>query len=151
MSKGLQVALIAAIVLLALSVAALGAYLFLSRGARPSDHKAVQSETTSSAKVAEGVFFKTKNFVTNLADSDRLRYVDATVALAVKDEAALEVAKTIEPQIRDTVLGQLRQRTAAELSGPAGKDKVAEALSAAISELLPGQLLKVYVTDLTVQ
>lgn len=151
MSRGLQIALVASTLLLVVAVGGIAAYLFLySPGvaANPS-HDAQAAEATKAD--AEAFYFKPKNFVTDLADKDRLRYVDLTIALAMKDEAAVEVAKKIEPQIRDKVLQQVRQQVAADFAGSAGKASLAETLQTALSELLKGQLVKVYVTDLVVQ
>lgn len=155
MSKGMQMALIASILVLALGVAGLAAYVFLRpAGAQvaataPAAQK--QSADTAAADAHGAVFFKTKNFTTDLADKDRLRYADVTVALAMKDEVALTAAKNAEPQIRDVILGQIRTRTAADLAGPAGKEKLAEALQKALSDLLKDQFKKLYVTDLVIQ
>jgi flagellar basal body-associated protein FliL len=151
MSRGLQIALVASILVLAVAVAGLGAFLFLKSGAPSNGGEQAAETKAAKAAATEVVFFKTKNFVTDLADKDRLRYADVTLALAMKDEASLDIAKKAEPQIRDIVLGQLRIRVAADLAGSTGKEKLSEALQAALGELLKNSLVKVYVTDLIVQ
>lgn len=154
MNRGMQMALVAAILVLALGVAGLAAYVFLQpAGARGTVAKPAEAQNSSDAAgtAAESFFFKTKNFTTDLADKDRLRYADVTVALAMKDQAAVEAAKSAEPQIRDVILSQIRTRVAADLAGPAGKDKLAESLQKALSDLLKAQFKKVYVTDLVIQ
>jgi flagellar basal body-associated protein FliL len=147
MSKRFQIALVVSMLALALAVAGLGAFLFLRPGTAAAPSAPAQTPVTVDAMV----FFKTKNFVTNLADTDRPRFVDATVALALRDDVALENAKKIEPQVRDIVLGYLRLRTAADLAGAAGKEKLGTALQTGLNDVLKGQLIKVYITDLTVQ
>lgn len=151
MSRGLQIALVSSILLLALGVAGLGAYVFLGPGAAGSATQATAKAESEPAADAAAVFFKTKNFVTDLADKDRLRYVDVTVALAVKDDIALDAVKKMEPQVRDIILAQLRSRLSADLAGAAGKERLAETLTAGLSEALKGKLVKVYVTDLIIQ
>ncbi|MDF2627619.1 MAG: fliL [Symbiobacteriaceae bacterium] len=153
MSRGLQIALIASVLLLALGVGGIGAYLFLFQPApaAASTETHTEEEKTEAAHVEEGHYFTTKNFVTDLADKDRLRYVDLTIALGMKDEAALEAAKGIEPQIRDLVLHQLRQQKAADFAGAEGKTRLAETLQTGLGEVLKGYLTRVYVTDLVVQ
>lgn len=152
MSRGLQIALVSSILLLALGVAGLGAYVFLGPGPTASTAQpAAANADTSDGAEATAVFFKTKNFVTDLADKDRLRYVDVTVALAIKDEVALEAVKKLEPQIRDIILSQLRVRVSADLAGAVGKEKLAETLQTGLTELLKSRLVKVYVTDLIIQ
>lgn len=151
MSRGLQIALVASTLVLVVAVGGIAAYLFLyspGAGANQS-HDAETAEATKTE--AEVFYYKPKNFLTDLADKERLRYVDLTIALAMKDEAAVEVAKKIEPQIRDTVLHHVRQQVAANFAGAAGKAWLAETLQTGLSELLKGQLVKVYVTDLVVQ
>lgn len=152
MSRGLQIALVASIILLAAAVAGLGAYLFLApASARGGEETPAPAVEAPKAAAVEANFFKTKNFVTDLADVDRLRYVDLTIALALKDAESLEVAKKMEPQIRDTVLTQVRRRVAAELAGAEGKARLADLLQTGLEELLKGRLSKVYITDLVVQ
>ncbi len=149
MSRGLLIALVASILVLALGVAGLGAYVFL----KPSGSAAV-AETSSSKDVAKTTpleFLKLKNFVTDLADKDRLRYIDVTIALAVVDVKALEEAKKKEPQIRAMILSQLRERTSADLAGARGKDRLAEALNGPLAALLGDVFKGIYITDLVVQ
>lgn len=147
MSKGLTITLVASVLVLALGVAGLAAWVFLKQPAiaapapSPAGH-AIEPEVT---------FFKLKNFVTDLADKDRLRYVDVTISLALIDSKALETAKKNEPQIRDAILSQLRINLAVDLAGAAGKDKLAEELAKAVVPILKKQLTKVYITDLVVQ
>lgn len=150
MNRGLLIGLVAAVLLLAVGVAGLGAYVFLGSGARSGEADAAGT-SGDQATMESVVFFETKNFVTDLADKERLRYVDVTISLAVKDEAALEETQNLEPQIRDIVLGQLRQRTATELAGTAGKEQLAEALQTALQALLKDRLVRVYITDLVIQ
>lgn len=150
MNRGLVIALVAAVLVLALGQIGLGAWVFLGPG-----RTAVPPQEETTAEILPGsedtVFFETDNFVTDLADKDRLRYVDVSVSLAMRNERALETAKQLEPQIRDAILGQLRLRTAPELAGSAGKDDLSAALQSALSNLLGDGLVKVYITDLVIQ
>jgi flagellar basal body-associated protein FliL len=152
-SRGLTIALVASILVLALSVGGLAAYVFFRQPAvTMAATEGVMSEKKGGSDEADaGAFLKLKNFVTDLADKDRLRYVDVSISLGLKDEKAVEEAKKIEPAIRDHILGQLRKMTSAELAGAQGKEKLAETLQKGLSELMRGQLKAVYVTDLVVQ
>lgn len=153
MSRGLTIALVVSIMVLALGVAGLAAYVFLRPAAlpqttvasKPADHEEPDENESELA------FLSLKNFVTDLSDKDRLRYVDVTVTLAISNPVALEEAKKKDPQIRDTVLGLLRSRVAADLLGAAGKDRLAEELAKALQPVLKKSLKKVYITDMVVQ
>lgn len=150
MNRGLVIGLVAAVLVLALGLTGLGAYVLLGPE-RTASQTEPAADTADSAATTDVVFFETDHFVTDLADKDRLRYVDVTVSLAMRDDDALEEAQQLEPQIRDTILGQLRLRTASELAGSAGKDDLATALKNALVNLLGDGLVKVYITDLVVQ
>jgi len=149
MSRPLVIALVASILVLALGVAGIGAYVFL-KPSGPAAAVAVSSGKEAT-KTAPLEFLKLKNFVTDLADKDRLRYVDVTIAIAVVDAKALEDTKKRESQIRAIILSQLRERTSADLAGARGKDRLADTLSQPLNDLL-GEVFKgVYITDLVVQ
>jgi len=150
MNRGLVIGLVAAVIVLAAGQIGLGAWVFLGPG-RTAPTMQNQPAVDVSTDPADLVFFETDHFVTDLADKDRLRYVDVTVTLAMRNQKALEKAEQLEPQIRDTILGQLRLRTAPELAGSAGKSDLAEALQNALSGLLGDGLVKVYITDLVIQ
>lgn len=150
MSRRLMVSLIAAIVAVAVGVAGLGVYIFFfsPMSSRGADAKEAEAEEET---LGTGEYLKLKNFVTDLADADRARYVDVTVALSMQDSSAADLAKKNEPQIRDIVLNELRTRTAAELAGAQGKEKLAAALETRLEPVLKERLKKVYVTDLVIQ
>ena len=152
MSRGLQIALVGAILLLAVGVVGIGAYVFLSPGAlaQAGSQSAVEAPAKQEAPV-EVVFFQTKNFVTDLADTDRMRYVDLTIALGLAGQAAADAAQKQEPLIRDIVLTEMRKKRAADLTSAAGKELLAESLKTALTEVLQGSLQRVFITDLVVQ
>lgn len=148
MSRRLQTVLVVAIVFLAVGFCGIAAYLFLGSGALQP--KAAAKAPPKEVAV-DACFLQLDHFVTNLADADRARYVDVTVALAMKDEKAVEAAAKLEPKIRDVILSQLRIRVASDFTGAAGKDDLAKALEKSLSGLLNGNLQKAYVTDLIIQ
>lgn len=152
MSRGLTIALVASVLVLALGVAGLASYVFLRPAATSAaDPTPAEPAPKATAKGEPLAFLKLKNFVTDLADRDRLRYVDVTVALGLETEAAVEEAKKVEPQIRDLILSNLRSKKAEDLAGAAGKDRLAEELTQELGEVLHDLLKRVYVTDLVVQ
>jgi flagellar protein FliL len=150
MSKGLTITLVTATLVLTVAVAGIGAYVFLFQPTAAAEGAAHTEEPVEAAH-AEAFYLQPAAFLTNLADKERLRYINVSIALALKDEAALESAKKIEPQLRDVVLDHLRQKVAADFAGAEGKAKLAETLQAGLTQILKGSLTKVYVTDLVVQ
>lgn len=149
MSRGLTVSLIAALIILALAVAGMGAYLFLHRpDGTGLPLKPVQAEQKPPP---EPVYVNLKNFVTDLADKDRMRYVDVTITLGMRDQIGADMAKRLEPQLRHVILSTLRQSLASNLAGAQGKAGLAEVLQVKLSESLREHLIEIYITDLVVQ
>lgn len=151
MSRGLQIALVSAVLVLALGVAGLAGYVFflMPNGAAASSDK---TEAASAKADTTQVTFKMKNFVTNLSDQDRIRYIDVTVALGLKSADSEAFVKAVEPQIRHVILSTVRNLSSTDLAGAQGRDKLAEAIASALSkDLLKGHLANVYITDMVVQ
>lgn len=100
--------------------------------------------------LVEGKEIALPKFVTNLADPGAA--VDVTFVLVVrsdKDAARVERAKN---QLRDGILGLLRTRRAADLTGPGGKDRLAELVLQRANELLgSGTVTRVLVPDMVTQ
>ncbi|HYG60513.1 MAG TPA: flagellar basal body-associated FliL family protein [Symbiobacteriaceae bacterium] len=151
MNRGAKIALIGAVVVLTLGLAGLATYVFT----RPVSASPAPAEQAADAQAehAEMTFLKLKNFVTDLKmePDGRMRYVDVTIALGLKDEAALETGKKLEPLIRDIIVSQLRTRTASDLLGNTGKEQLAEGLKEPLAQVLKTYLKAVYITDLVVQ
>lgn len=153
MSRGLTIALIGAILVLAVGVAGLAAYIFMrpvAAAPAPVEQKVVEKAAEPEVPLS---FYALKNFLTDLkVDTDgRMRYVDVTISLGFKDAVAMDEAKKLEPQIRDLILTQLRTKTAAELLGNTGKEKLAESLKEPLATILKTNLKSVLITDMVVQ
>lgn len=150
MSRTRNRALVAAVLLLSLGVAGLAAYTFFGPGrAEANSHELDQAEVPEPV-APELSFLTLEPFVTDLADRDRRRYLEVTVVLALKDEQSLEVARKMEPRIRDLILGQLRGSYAAELGGAQGKDQMVTQMRERLGEALKDRLEAVYITNLLV-
>lgn len=91
------------------------------------------------------------HFLTDLADRDRPRFVDVTVALGVKDEKAKAKVQALLPAVRDAVLGHLRSLRAEDLAGATGKDRLASDLVGKLGTVTGGLVQRVFITDLVVQ
>jgi|GEM_PF-4242129 len=150
MSRGLLVTLISAVVVLAVGMAAIAAYLFLGPGIAPAASGEAPAETKEATPV--GATVELEAFKTNLNDA-HIRYIDVTVALGVEDEGAAEELDAMTPQIRDVIIKRIRSMSAADLSGPDGTDKLAKAIEEGLGGIdgVSDLVLKVFVTDMMVQ
>lgn len=153
MNRRLLIVLVSAVAVLAIGLVCIAAYVFLILpGQQAAGDKATAAAAVAAAQSATE-FYSPKKFVTNLADKDRVRYVDVSVSLGTKDAAAKTELEKMEPQIRDAIISQIRKMTAQELSGAEGKERMAGAIQAGLEEI-PGVssfVLKVYVTDMVIQ
>lgn len=151
MSRGLMIALVSAVLVLALGVAGIAVYVFVvlpgqnAGGEKPAAMAETHSETRAGASV------RLNKFVTNLADKDRIRYIDLSVALGVRAESDVAAIEEMEPEIRDAILSQIRNMTSQDLAGSEGKNRMAEAIQKGLASLLKERLVKVYVTDMVIQ
>lgn len=150
MNRGLMVALVSAVVVLAVGVAGIAVYIFvlMPGGSAPA---ANTPAAPVGQPVVEAAYYEMDKFVTNLGDTDRLRYIDFTIALGLRDASSEAVVEENEAQVRDRVLQQVRDLKAAELAGSDGKKRLAEEVKAGLSELLGGHVTNVYVRDMVIQ
>lgn len=149
MNRGLLIALVSAVLILAVGVAGIAAYVFLwmPQGGPP----AAASAPPASEVATDAAFLKMDKFVTNLGDTDRLRYIDFSIALGLKStDSEAKVKEAVIP-VRDKILTQVRELKAADLAGANGKAKLAEVINKGLTELLPGHVTQVYVTDMVIQ
>lgn len=151
MSRGLMIALVSALLVMALGVAGIAVYVFVVMPGQSTEATADRPESYSEAK-AEG-FYQLKKFVTNLSDKEKIRYIDVSVALGMAGAESEAVVVKMEPQVRHVILSQIRAMSSADLLGAEGKDRLAEAIQKGLAEItgLRGHVVKVYVTDMVIQ
>lgn len=149
MSRGLMIALVSAVLVLALGVAGIAAYVFVVMPGQ--GHAAEPAAAEAPAESKAGASVKLAKFVTNLADKDRVRYIDLTVALGVKSAEDATAIEGMEPEVRDVILSQIRNMSSQDLAGSDGKHRLAEAIQKGLADLLKEKLVKVYVTDMVIQ
>lgn len=139
--------------LLAISLIVVVAVVFWSSlfgdsgaGANGEDQKAVQTRPMSADELLE-VTSELTDIRTNIADADYVVMLNLSFRLDSK-EAKEEFDKIKDVAIRPIVNKALWQMTREELSGTAGKDKLAADLINAINPVLPkGKLTKVEITS----
>lgn len=149
MNRGLLIALVAAVAVLAVGVAGIAGYVFWIMP-KNADAPKVDAAQSVAGPTLEKKIYKMAHFVTNLADTDRLRYIDVTIGLGMKTDTDT-VVKEAEPQIREVVLSEIRKFTSADLSGSAGQEKLATAIQGALQPLLQEHVSKVYISDMVIQ
>ena len=132
----------AAVLLLAVVVGSyLAATALLSRG---RGEAASQEKRPQLVRVGE--------FVTNLADTERRRFIQVEVQVQTSDPAVAAEVQADVVSIKDAILGALRSRTYAEISGQDGMSSLkAEILALLNSMLSSGTVEEVYFTDFIVQ
>lgn len=153
MNRGLLIALVAAVLVLALGVAGIAGYVFflMPKGTAAAAPPEPEVKAESHKPAGEATVHTMTKFVTNLADVDRLRYIDVTIGLGLKSADSEHFVEEAEIQIRDIILRQIRSLTAADLAGAQGADRLAQAVEEGLAEMLKEHLTKVYVTDMVVQ
>lgn len=152
MNRGLVMALVAAVVILAVGVAGIAGYVFfLMPKGNAANVAAAAPKDESKKSAVEVKVHKMNKFVTNLGDMDRLRYIDVTIGLGLRGEESVTFVKDADPQIRDIILRQIRSLTASDLAGSQGADKMALVIEQGLTEVLKEHLTKVYVMDMVVQ
>ena len=91
-------------------------------------------------------------FVVNLASSGQGRYLRTTLSLGVKDAHEKEKIKEFAGLIRHAVIMYLTERKIEELSDPAGKEKLRQALNQQINEAIGEKMVTmVYFKEFLIQ
>jgi flagellar FliL protein len=98
-------------------------------------HKPAKSAAKADPKAAP-VFVPLDPFTVNLADRDAERYAQIAVTLEVDDLKTGDQMKIFMPAIRNNILLAMADRTAAEMMGREGKDKLAETIKRETSKAL---------------
>ena len=92
------------------------------------------------------------NLIVNSAGSGGSQYLLLTVALEVKDEAAIAMLKARDAELRDAVLRMFGSKTSAQVAEASLRDGLRDELVATLSKLLPaGTIHKVYFPQFVIQ
>lgn len=102
------------------------------------------------ARAGEGREVSLGEFTTNLAE--RGSAVQVTFVLIVPGEKEAARVEAARSELRDAVLGLLRDTRAADLSGAQGKDRLARSVLARVNQVLGEPVVnRVLVTDIVAQ
>lgn len=93
-----------------------------------------------------------KPFVTNLADSDRPRYISVTFELVLGDPGDKSAVEANLPLIRDQIVAVLSTKRSQEVTGEAGANTLKNDILKRLADQLGSKhVQKVLITDLVVQ
>lgn len=153
-SKKKLIIIIAAAVILLGAIGG-GAYFFLKPA--PVEEEKVDPglsvpvpEITQSAEI--GPMVEIKEFIVNIISEEDRHYVKASLSLELNKEEALEETNKRMPQIRDSILLLVGNKTYEELQDLQGKKQLkAELVSKINSFLQNGRVKAIYFTDFVVQ
>lgn len=149
-SKMMLFAIIGVVVLVvAVGVAA---YLLGSRSAQ-NGAPAEDAQVEDTAK-AEGVgpMIDVTDFIINILDKNETRYLKAAITLELEDEATVAEVNERMPQIRDSVLLLVGNKTFAELNDLQGKLQLRAEIIVRLNKLLKkGKVKGIYFTEFVVQ
>lgn len=126
------------------------AYLLGSRSAQSAPIAADVEETEKVEGV--GPMVDVTDFIINILDKNETRYLKAAITLELEnDETVMEVNERM-PQIRDSVLLLVGNKTFAELSDLQGKLQLRAEIIVRLNKLLKkGKVKGIYFTEFVVQ
>jgi flagellar FliL protein len=100
---------------------------------------------------APGVFTQLEGLVINPSDSQGRRYLLLNIGMET-DEHTVEVLKTQDIVIRDTIVRLLGEHSVAQLSDVSQREALKDTLVYSINELLPeGEIQRLYFTQFVLQ
>ncbi|WP_321533221.1 flagellar basal body-associated FliL family protein [uncultured Desulfuromonas sp.] len=137
------------VLLIAVGVAA---YLLGSRSAQQAP--AGESAEVEDTSKAEGVgpMVDITDFIINILDKNETRYLKAAITLELENEETVAEVNERMPQIRDSILLLIGNKTFAELNDLQGKLQLRAEIIVRLNKLLKkGKVKGIYFTEFVVQ
>ncbi len=150
-SKKMLIIIIAAVVIL---LGGGAAAFFLLKGEDPASTTASQPSAaiTPMAKGTIGPMVVIEPFIINILDKDGTRYLKAAITLETNNDPAVEEITQRMPQIRDSILLLVGNKTFGELADLQGKLQLRSELRERLNKILTGgRVEKIYFTEFVVQ
>ena len=148
--------LTAVALLLAIGLSIGGTWFFLNKGA--ADHAAEAEPVATAAPVKQVAIYEelAPAFVVNFNHKGRARYMQVSVALMARDQAALDALKVHMPVLRNRLVMLFSSQDFEALITPVGKEMLRQQATASVQELAQketGQLAveQVLFTNLVLQ
>ena len=127
--------LIAVILLLAVGLSVGVTWFVLNKHADKSDSKAETSEISAPVKQPAIYEELTPAFVVNFKHKGRARYMQVSVALMARDQAALDALKVHMPVLRNRLVMLFSSQDFEALITPIGKEMLLQQATASVQEL----------------
>lgn len=129
---------------------AFGAYYFAAKSIVPA--ASTEAPAKSNGKNAEVITFELDEFLVNLADEGKPRYLKAKIFIGYTASEELTAELTAKkPILRDTVNNILRTKKTTELSTQ-GEEEIKKLLTTKINDVLTkGKITNVYFSEILIQ
>ncbi|MCL2789976.1 MAG: flagellar basal body-associated FliL family protein [Desulfobulbus sp.] len=157
--KGGKQKLITIVVVVLLLLGGGGGYYFLYKPyqekmqhKQPEESKAAGLIKPITPETKIGPIVEIKEFVVNIISTDVQHYVKASLSLELDRDSAVDEVNKRMPQIRDTILLIISNKTPEEVLDVQGKNQVKAELKSSINSFLKtGKIENIYLTDFVVQ
>jgi flagellar protein FliL len=101
---------------------------------------------------APGPILKLENFIIQLRGTDTDRYVRVAFDLELGNEADRAAVQARMPHVRDAIISYFSDRALDELRGSEGMDRIKQAVSKKLDDILAAHRVKsVFITELVIQ
>ncbi|MDA7085946.1 flagellar basal body-associated protein FliL [Pseudomonas sp. SA3-5] len=121
--------------LLAVGLSVGGTWYFLHKGAAKSEVETASAEPAVPVKQAAIYEELTPAFVVNFTHNGRARYMQVSIALLVRDQAALDALKVHMPVLRNRLVMLFSSQEFESLITPIGKEMLRQQATASVQEL----------------
>ncbi|MGC9196526.1 MAG: flagellar basal body-associated FliL family protein [Syntrophobacteraceae bacterium] len=122
-----------------------GAVAYMKFGGATPANASVEKEKTP-------VSYTLPTFLVNLADPGSKRFLKVTIDLQLDSKAAAEQCKTLDPEIKDSILTILSSQEAGDIVSADDKRRLKKLLKQTLNHLITnGKVLQVYFTDFLIQ
>jgi flagellar FliL protein len=150
-----QMILIGAAALVLVAGAAAGGFLAGAKGSSEAAPSGVAMASEAPAAVSDGAVGPLVNldaFIVNILDEEGTRYLKASITLEMTNSAAASEIEERLPQIKDSILLLVGNKTYTEISDLQGKLQLRAELIARVNTLLQkGKIKNIFFTDFVVQ
>jgi flagellar protein FliL len=148
--------IIGAVILALLVGGGAGGYFFLKKKEPPPEEKKDPGHEVPVPKLDPkgeiGPMVEVKEFIVNIISEDANHYVKASLSIELSSEVTKEEVNLRMPQIRDSILLLVGNKTFEELQDLQGKKQLKAEMTSKINGVLKsGQVKSIYFTDFVVQ
>jgi flagellar FliL protein len=117
-----------------------------------ADSTVRDAEPHQEAAEAKGPMLRMENIIVNPAGSQGTRFLMATVAVQVPDEAARARLQSREVELRDTLVATLESQTLEALTRPGAREGLKRSLAEAVQPFVGrGTRVRVYLPQFVIQ